>query len=69
MKVLEFQARIPFDGVLQLPADIAAQIPGDASVRVVLMVGDSCEDEDWKRLTADRFLAGCSSSDDIYDSL
>ncbi len=69
MKVLEFQTQIPPDGTLKLPADIAAQIPDDDQVRVVLLVGDSSEDDDWKQLTADRFLAGYSPSDDIYDAL
>ena len=69
MKVLEFQTHISSDGTLKLPADIAAQIVGDDNVRVVLVLGDSSEDEDWKRLTADRFLAGYSPSDDIYDAL
>jgi hypothetical protein len=69
MKVLEFQAQIPPDGILQVPPDIAAQIPDADRVRVVLLVGDSFEEEDWKRLTADRFLAGYSPSDDIYGSL
>ncbi len=69
MKVLEFQTRIPSDGTLTLPPDIAAQIPGDDRVRVVLLVGNSSEDDDWKRLTADRFLAGYSRGDEIYDAL
>ena len=69
MKVLEFQTQIPSDGTLKLPPDIAAQIPGDDRVHVVLMVGDSRDDEDWKQLTADRFVAGYSRSDDIYDGL
>ena len=69
MKVLEFQTQIPPDGTLKLPPDIAAQIAGDDSVHVVLVLGDSSEDTDWKRLTADRFLAGYSPSDDIYDAL
>lgn len=69
MIVLEFQTQIPPDGTLTLPPDIAAQIPGDDRVHVVLLVGDSSEDDDWKRLTGDRFLAGYSSGDDIYDAL
>jgi hypothetical protein len=69
MKLLEFQTQIPADGTLKLPPDIAAQILGDDNVRVVLVVGDSSENEDWKRLTAERFLAGYSPSDDIYDAL
>jgi len=69
MKVLEFQTQIPSDGTLTLSPDIAAQIPRDDRVRVVLLVGDSSEDDDWKRLTADRFLAGYTPSDDIYGTL
>ena len=69
MKLLEFQTQIASDGTLRLPPDIAAQILGDDSVRVVLVVGDSSEDEDWKQLTAERFLAGYSPGDDIYDAL
>jgi hypothetical protein len=69
MKVLEFQTQIASDGTLTLPPDIAAQIPGDDRVRVVLLVDDSSEGDDWKRLTAERFLAGYSSGDDIYDAL
>jgi len=36
---------------------------------VLLVIGDSCEDEEWKQLTADRFLAGYSPSDGLYDAL
>ncbi len=69
MKFLEFQTQIASDGTLKLPPDIAAQIPGDDPVRVVLLFGDSSEDEDWKRLTADRFLAGYWQGDDVNDTL
>ncbi len=69
MKVLAFQAQIPCDGILQVPPDIAAQIPDHDRVRVVLLIGESTEDEAWRTLTADRFLAGYSESDAIYDIL
>ena len=69
MKVLEFQTQIPPDGMLKLPSDIAAQISGDDQVRVMLVVGDTLEDEGWKQLTFARFLAGYSSGDEIYDNV
>ncbi len=69
MKVLEFQTQMPCDGTLKVPPDIAAQIPGDDQVRVVLVIGESFEDEAWRKLTADRFLAGYAESDAIYDNL
>ena len=69
MKVPAFQAQIPCDGILKVPADIAAQILDDDQVRVLLVIGESTEDEAWRTLTVDRFLAGYSQSDAIYDSL
>lgn len=69
MKVLEFQTQIPSDGTLKVPANIAAQIQDEDNVRVVLVVGEASEDEPWKRLTAERFFAGYSESDAIYDNL
>lgn len=69
MKVLEFETQMPEDGTLRVPPDIAAQIPRDDAVRVVLVVGDSAEDEDWRRLTANRFFKGYAQGDDIYDAL
>ncbi len=58
MKVLQFQGQIPADGTLEVPRNIVAQIPGDDPVRVVLVIGESREDEDSRTLTTDRFLAG-----------
>jgi hypothetical protein len=68
MKVLEFQTRIPGDGVVKVPPDISAQILDNDQVRVVLFVGKSTEDEAWRTITAERFLAGYAESDAIYDN-
>ena len=69
MKVLEFQTQMPSDGLLKVPPDIAAQILGDDQLRVVLVVGEPSEDEAWRALTVERFLAGYAESDAIYDNL
>lgn len=69
MKVLEFEAEVPGDGTLKIPNEIAVQIPDHEQVRVLLLVGDSSEDEDWERLGAEEFLSGYSESDAIYDQL
>ena len=69
MKVLEFDTQMPSDGTLKVPPDIAAQIGNDDQLRVVLVVGDTAEDEDWRRMTSNRFLEGYSKGDEIYDAL
>jgi len=52
-----------------VPADLAAQIPKEKSVRVIVLVPERPEEEDWRRLTQDGFLRGYSESDGIYDAV
>ena len=68
MKALEFQARISADATLAVPAELAAQPQREQPGRVILLIPESGE-EDWNRLTADRFLKGYAESDAIYDKL
>ena len=69
MKALEFQARINPDDTVTIPAHVAEQVRGDEPVRVILLVPDSAEDEDWSRMTAEQFLKGYAEGDTIYDKL
>jgi hypothetical protein len=69
MKALEFQAALNPDCTLTVPADIAAQVQREQSLRVILLVPDSTEDKDWAHLTAEQFLKGYADSDAIYDEL
>ena len=69
MKALEFEARLDPEGNLRVPADLAAQIPKEKSVRVIVLVRERPEEEDWRRLTQDGFLRGYSQSNGIYDAV
>jgi len=70
MKVLQFQSQVTTDFTVVLPAEIASKLQPDERVRVVLISGDSDEDDDaWKQLGAEQFLNGYAESDGIYDSL
>jgi hypothetical protein len=69
MKVLEFVTQMPSDGRLKVPPDIAAQIANDDPLRVVLVVGDSTENDEWRRLTSSRFLEGYAQGDEVYDTI
>jgi hypothetical protein len=69
VKALEFQARINKDRTLAIPDSIAAQIPVEETVRVLLLVPEISEEEEWKRLAANEFFRGYAESDAIYDQL
>jgi hypothetical protein len=69
MKALEFRARLTQDRTLKIPPGIAAQVPLQQSVRVILLVPEEAEDQDWAKLTAKQFSKGYAPSDAIYDDL
>jgi hypothetical protein len=69
MKTLEFQAQLNPDHTLTVPPAVACEIRSGEAVRVVLLVPDANEDQSWKELTTEQFLAGYSDGDAIYDKL
>jgi hypothetical protein len=69
MTTLEFWTRVNPDDTLTVPPDVAAQVRRERPVRVILLVPESEEDEQWARSTADQFLKGYAEGDSIYDEL
>jgi hypothetical protein len=69
MKALEFVAHLDPDRTLRVPAEVAAQIHEEQSVRVILLVPEIDEDREWNALAAEQFLNGYADSDAIYDDL
>jgi hypothetical protein len=69
MKTLEFEAAVNPDSTVTLPPEIAAQVPGDHPVRVILVVEEQDDGADWKRAAAEQFLNGYDEGDAIYDQL
>ena len=69
MKAVEFQTTIRPDDSLQIPKDVAGQIPRDTPVQVIVVCPDSSEELEWQRFTQEQFFHGYSDSDSIYDKL
>ena len=68
MKRWQFEATLADDASLKVPAIVAAQIPKQTTVRVVVLLQDN-EEADWKRLAVEEFQAGYCDADAIYDSI
>jgi hypothetical protein len=69
MKALEFESRLSEDAKLKVPDDLAGQIPREEAVRVIVLLSEGAEDQDWQRLTSEQFLSGYGESDSIYDAV
>ena len=69
MKALEFKAELSKDSSLKVPENVASRLPKDEAVRVIVMLPEDEDSSDWRQLTRDRFLAGYSDGDNIYDAV
>jgi hypothetical protein len=69
MKALEFETTLSEDANLKVPENLAGQIPREEAVRVIVLLPESAEDEDWQRLASEQLLSGYSESDSIYDAV
>ena len=71
MKALEFPTIIESNGTISVPAEIAANIPANHEVRVLLLLPEENEEEDkeWKRYALEQFFKDDYEGDAVYDSI
>jgi hypothetical protein len=67
MPTWQFDSYLNSDGSVIIPQDVAAQLQPKEPVRVILSTDE--ETADWQKLSAEQFLAGYGSGDEIYDQL
>ena len=67
MKAVEFESRLANKDVIQVPPEVAREIPQGSAIRVILLF-DSGEDESWRLAAGERF-ARAYSEDAVYESL
>ena len=67
MKAVEFETKLVGRDSIRIPSDVAGDLPGDSTVRVILLLETG--DMDWKTLSAARFAAAYAPEDDVYEEL
>ncbi len=69
MKAVEFKAKMK-NRLIKVPKNISDNLSEDKEVRVILLLEEieKHEDNSFRKLSKDQFLAGYSDSDSIYDS-
>jgi hypothetical protein len=68
MKALEFDGLLAERNLIQLPPDVAEQIPEGSALRVILLF-DSGGDDDWRMASSERFAAAYAEEDSVYEKL
>jgi hypothetical protein len=69
MPTWQFNGHLNPDHTFTVPPEVAAQMPVDEIVHVVLATGELNGDAEWRRLAAEHFLQGYGPGDDIYDQI
>lgn len=69
MPTWQFDSFLNPNQTVAVPPDIAAQLPTDQTVHVVLVAGQPSDEVSWDRLAAEQFLEGYAPGDDIYDQI
>jgi hypothetical protein len=69
MEAFEFQTQMQEGDSLAVPPEVAKQLPRQAPLRVIVLVGDKDEERAWIRFGNEQFLKGYAESDAIYDDL
>ena len=68
MNAIEFTTELSGSSVLQIPAEVAAQLPKAGKVRIIVLAGEENGDPEWRLAAYEQFLRDDSPEDAVYDS-
>ncbi len=67
MKAVEFTTELSGSAVLQIPSEVAAQLPKSGRARVIVLTND--DEAEWRLGAYAQFMREDAPEDTIYDSL
>ena len=69
MNALEFVTELKGATVLNIPTEIAAQLPKAGKARIIVLTEEPTDDEEWRAAAYEQFLRDDPPEDAIYDSM
>ena len=69
MNAVEFTTELNESRTLQIPQEVARELPRSGRARIILLTGESDDDRAWQTLAYEQFLRDDVPEDAIYDSL
>jgi hypothetical protein len=68
MSSIEFETELRGESTLPLPPEVVAQLPKSGRAKVVVLVQNDPEDEQWRRASYEQFIKDDSPEDAVYDA-
>ena len=69
MKAVEFTTELKGSNVLEVPSEVAAQLPKAGRARVIVLTSEENEEAEWRLGAYEQFLREDPPEDAIYDNL
>jgi hypothetical protein len=67
VRQIEFDTELQDKPFLSVPQEVAAQLPKSGHAKVILLVAEDEEDEEWQALAYEQLMRENSSEDSVYD--
>ena len=67
MRQIAFDTELQDKPFLAVPQEVAAQLPKSGHARVILLLPDDAEDEEWRAAAYEQFIRENGSEDSAYD--
>lgn len=68
MPALEFMTDLSSEPVLNIPIDIAVQLPKVGRARIIVVPEDDADDKEWRLLSYEQFMRDDDPADAVYDN-
>jgi hypothetical protein len=68
MNAIEFTTELSGASVLQIPPEVAAQLPKAGKARIIVLTGEENGDAEWRLAAYEQFLRDDPLDDAVYDS-
>jgi hypothetical protein len=69
MRALEFTTELSGKPVLDIPQEIASQLPKTGAARIIVLTPDDTNDAEWRKAAYEQFMRDDSPEDAVYDKL
>ncbi|HEV7927605.1 MAG TPA: hypothetical protein VGR14_19795 [Verrucomicrobiae bacterium] len=69
MNAVEFVTELNGANVLTIPSEFAAQLPKVGKARILILIEQLTDDEEWRAADYEQFLRDDPAKDAIYDSM
>ena len=67
MRQIEFDTELQDKPFLAVPQEVAAELPKSGHAKVILLLAEDAEDEEWRAAAYEQFMKENGSEDSVYD--